>query len=624
MRGLYWLPEHTNWRRALGDAQALPTIEDRRRACVALAGYRMDFLQTRTLDRILLRDFGQAPPPRSPTRPIRLALLGSSTVEHLSPAIRIGGVRRGLWVEVFAADYGLYKQALLDTHSSLYAFRPDTVLFALDARHVTGLASNPRGIVAQLEQMWKLATDAGAALVIQQTAMPIFPTLIGEQEHRYHSSPAALVQRVNALLRERADDCGVSVLAIDARVTRDGLADWHDPALWHHSKQEIHPAVAPIYGDMVARILGAAQGLSAKALVMDLDNTLWGGVIGDDGLEGIKIGQGDALGEAHLGFQAYAKALSARGVLLAVCSKNDEANALAPFAKHPDMALKRDDFTAFLANWDDKATNLRRIAQALNIGLDALVFADDNPFERNLVRRELPMVSTPELPEDPARFAECIADAGYFEALQVTEDDQNRVAQYRANTQRESLLQTSADLDGYLRSLQSVMHWRHFDAVGLSRVTQLINKTNQFNLTTRRRTEVEVAAIMQQPQTLTLQLRLSDRFGDNGIIAAIIATEDPADSRVVHIDTWLMSCRVLGRRVEAASLNLLARLAVERGATTLVGAYRCTAKNSMVRDHYARLGFNEIGARGEETLWALDLKTFKALAAPIEVERDDG
>lgn len=619
-QGLYWLPEHPDWRRELRDAQAAPTSGELWSAYVALANHRIDFLLTRALDRALLRDFGAAPPSGLATRPIRLAVLGSTTVDHLLPAIRVGGIRRGLWIEVFATEYGQYQQALLDDQSSFRRFKPDTVLFTLDARHVSGLAPDAPAIVARLERMWRQAAESGATLVIQQTLAPVFPPLMGEQEHRYPASPAAIVRNVNSLLRERADVAGVQLLSIDARIASDGMQAWYDPSLWHHSKQEIHPAAAPVYGDMVARILGATQGMSAKALVLDLDNTLWGGVIGDDGLEGIKMGQGDALGEAHIEFQRYAKALAARGILLAVCSKNDEANALAPFAKHPDIVLKREDFTVFIANWDDKATNLRRIASKLGIGLDALVFADDNPFERNLVRRELPMVQTPELPDDPSRYAACISDGGYFEAVLVTTEDRDRAAQYLANARRESFQDEASNLDGYLRSLQSTMSWRHFDLAGLARATQLINKTNQFNLTTQRRTEAEVAALMEDADALTLQIRLTDRFGDNGMIAAVIARKDPLDGAALYIDTWLMSCRVLGREVEVATLNLLAKLAVARGASRLVGIYRPTAKNGMVRDHYPRLGFELADAHGDESRWTLDLSAFEPAATHIEVK----
>ncbi len=279
------------------------------------------------------------------------------------------------------------------------------------------------GAIEKLRQMWRLATEACRGQVIQQTVLPMAPALLGSNEHRLPGSQRAMIERLNARLREAAELDGVDILALDDRITQDGLDAWHDPVFWHRAKQEISPIATPLYGDLVARLLAAQQGRSSKCLVLDLDNTLWGGVIGDDGLDGIVLGQGSALGEAFVSFQSYAQELSRRGVILAVCSKNDEANALAPFEKHPDMVLRRSDIACFVANWQDKPANLRAIAQTLNIGLDSLVLADDNPFERNMVRRELPMVGVPELPEDPALYARCVADAGYFEVLRITTEE---------------------------------------------------------------------------------------------------------------------------------------------------------------------------------------------------------
>jgi FkbH-like protein len=297
-------------------------------------------------------------------------------------------------------------------------------------------------------------------------------------------------------------------------------------------------------------------------------------------------------------------------VILAVCSKNDEANALAPFTDHPDMVLKRSDIACFVANWDDKAHNLRRIAAELNIGLDTLVFVDDNPVERALVRRELPEVQVPELPEDPADYAACIADGGYFETLRVTSEDLERGGRYQAGAARAVFQSSTTDLAGYLRSLDLKLDWRPFDRTGLQRIVQLINKTNQFNLTTRRFSEAEVAALLDDPSAVTLQIRVKDAFGDNGMVAVVIAQPAPQRPEDLVIDTWLMSCRVLGRQIEAATLNVLAAQARERAAAALVGVYRPTEKNGMVRDLYERLGFSAAGADGGAELWRLELSAW--------------
>ncbi len=591
---------------------------------MALAGRRLDFVLTNALDEAARHAFPH-PPPDMVGKPIRLALLGSSTMAHLHPAIRVAGLRRGLWIETYENAYGQYRQELSDPDSGLHAFAPTAVLLALDARHLTaGITAGMdqaaadaalREVMAGLRETWATARQVFRCPVIQQTALPVHLPVLGANEHRLPGSRARFITRLNAALREEAGQEGIDLLALDDRAARDGLAAWHDPALWHRSKQEVTPIAAPMYGELVARLLAAKQGRSAKCLVLDLDNTLWGGVVGDDGVEGIVIGQGSALGESYVEFQDYCRELARRGVILAVCSKNDEANALEPFDRHPDMVLKRADIACFVANWSDKAANVRQIAHELNIGLDALVFVDDNPFERNLVRRELPMVAVPEVGEDPTSYAQAIADAGYCEGLSVTEEDRERTVQYHGNRAREALKGTATDLDSYLRGLEMQLHWRRFDRVGLQRVVQLINKSNQFNLTTRRYTESDVLAVMDDPDAFGLQLRLINRFGDNGVIAIVIGRrEDDA----VRIDTWLMSCRVLGRQVEAATLNLIAAEARRLGARRLVGEYVPTPKNAMVRDHYAKLGFTVVETEAQGGSRAiLDLDGFSPASTLI-------
>ena len=339
-------------------------------------------------------------------------------------------------------------------------------------------------------------------------------------------------------------------------------------------------------------------------------------------LRGIVLGEGNAIGEAYKAFQTYARNLARRGVILAVCSKNDESNAKLPFTSHPEMVLKLDDIACFVANWADKATNLRVIASSLNISLDSLVFVDDNPFERNIVRRELPMVMVPELPEDPSLYVRCVADAGYFELAQITEEDFTRSQQYQANLKRQEAMNAATDLKGYLTSLRMKLVYGFFDEVNLVRVTQLINKTNQFNLTTRRYSEDDIRRISATEDSITLSLRLIDEFGDNGIIAVVIAM--PSERRgSLEIDTWLMSCRVLGRQIEQATLNILADQAIKSGAKTLVGKYLPTTKNGMVADHYKSRGFSLLqeAADGAST-WMLDLSQFTPLTHAIEEIRE--
>ena len=631
MTALHWLPPlPDDWRgraRALA-AQPFADPDWLWAQAISLANARLSFVLTNNLDQAVHRGL-QAPPPGLASRRERLALLGSATMGHLVPAIRVGGLRRGIWIDTYENDFGQYWQEVTDPQSALHAFRPSTALVALDAHHLlrgidVGMTSEATcasldEITAQLREIWRLLRQTFGCRVIQQTVLPVHPPLLGSNEHRLKGSRAAFVARLNAVLRPMADEAGVDLLALDDRAARDGLAAWHNPTFWHHAKQEITPAAAPIYGELVARLLAAYQGRSAKCLVLDLDNTLWGGVIGDDGLEGIVIGEGSAAGEAYLAFQHYCQELARRGVILAVCSKNDEVNALEAFERHPEMALKRTDIAAIAINWKDKPANIRAIASELNIGLDALVFVDDNPFERNLVRRELPMVAVPEVGDDPVGFIAALADAGYFEGFNVTDEDRERTGQYQGNRAREALRRSATDLEGYLRGLEMRLVWCRFDRVGLARIVQLINKSNQFNLTTRRYTEAEVEAVMHDPDAFGLQLRLIDRFGDNGVIAIVIGRK--AGDYDLMIDTWLMSCRVMGRQVEEATLDLIAQQARLLGARRLIGEYIPTKKNGMVRDHYAKLGFAVVETTpvgGNHAV--LDLRSFAQRSSFIRIE----
>jgi FkbH-like protein len=626
MPQLRWLPDQPDWRDRL--RRLATSTGDIWPQAVALANARIDFTRTNALDTLVRRRYAEAPPSGIGTQPVRLAVLGSSTTTHLHAAIRVAGLRRAIWIETYEPDYGQYLQELLDPGSALHAFKPTAVLFALDARHITqGLhAALPREAAGQalaeaketLTRAWRAAREAFACPILQQAFVDPFPALLGGNEHRLPGSRAGLIAALNHELRPLADGDGVDIVAVDHAIRADGLAAWYDPALWHRSKQEITPAAAPSYGELVARVIAARQGRSYKCLVLDLDNTLWGGVIGDDGLDGIVIGQGSPLGEGFAELQAYAKELARRGVILAVSSKNDEKNALEPFEKHPEMVLRRGDIAAFRANWTDKAANIRAIAQDLNIGLDSLVFLDDNPVERIQVRDALPMVAVPEVPDDPAMIPHILADAGYFESLAITAEDLQRSAQYQENIAREQHRATASDMESFLRGLEMRMVWRRFDTLGMQRIVQLINKTNQFNLTTRRYTEEDVAAIIADDHSFGLQLRLLDRFGDNGIIAIIIGRM--LEPGVLTIDTWLMSCRVLGRQVEVTTLNLIAATAQAMGARILRGVYVPTAKNGMVRDHYERLGFAVVGRdeAGGSTA-ELDLTSFEPRPTFIDV-----
>ena len=484
----------------------------------------------------------------------------------MPPAIRVAGLRRRLLIDVHSGAYGQYRQELLDPTSALHRFAPQSVLFSLSARDaiagvpVTATAAEVDEMIARfvgdLRSFWRKAREIGNAAVIQQTFVDVTEPLFGGYDRIVPGAPARVVARLNDQLCEAAARDDVLLLDVARASERDGIDAWFDVGRWLQGKLEIAPQAAPLYGDLVARILAAQRGLSKKCLVLDLDNTLWGGVIGDDGLDGIVLGEGSADGEAHLALQHYAKQLKERGVILAVCSKNDAKVAEAVFRDHPEMVLRRSDIAAFLANWDDKALNLKAIAARLNIGVDSLVFVDDNPVERARVRQSLPMVAVPELPDDAAQYVRCLAEAGYFEAVAFTSEDRDRAQQYAANAEREALLGSAESMDEFLRGLNMSVVFGPFTSVDHARVVQLINKTNQFNTTTRRYASEEVAHITSLPEALTLQFRLIDRVGDNGLVSTMILRPTPDDKDVLEIENWVMSCRVFGRELEYEAMNI--------------------------------------------------------------------
>lgn len=604
MEQLAWLPTHSDFTGALKRARLEAGPERRLNQLTDLAGYRRDFVATEKLDRSVAECLKQLGPALSsvPLQHARLAVLSSHTVDHLAPAIRIAGLSRRIALSIHVTGYGLYRQALMDGDQTLSSFAPQFLLLALDAHEVQPglpLDASEADLTASvakwsddLRALWRAGRQCYDAQIIQQTFIETAPPLFGSYEGLVPGSPHAFIERLNDAIRSAARVDGVLLLDLAWLGRQCHGEEIGDPVRWYQAKQLITPQFAPQYGDWVARIAAASLGLSRKCLVLDLDNTIWGGVIGDDGLEGIRLGQGDPLGEAFLDLQRHVAALGKRGIVLAVCSKNDPAVAERAFSEHPEMVLRRSDIACFVANWEDKATNLRRIATELNLGLDSMVFVDDNPAERHIVRRELPSVAVPELPDDVANYAGRLADTGYFEAAAFTSDDLMRSRSYQANAERQAIFERTTDMEGYLKNLSMTLVASAIGPVDLPRASQLINKSNQFNLTTRRHTQTELEHLIADPSVLALCFRLRDRFGDNGLISVILAWPDEQwGESALLIDTWLMSCRVLGRQVEVAALEVVAKEAAVRGAHALIGEYRPTARNGLVAEHYPKLGF---------------------------------
>jgi len=610
-----WLPIAPHFRdnlRAALDARCQTDCLDK---LAFLASFRLGFLETVQLDRALGRLGLKAV---SGFSPIRLAVLADSTVDHLSPAIRVAGLRRRLLIDLHSGAYGQYRQELLDPTSSVHQFAPQAMLFSITAREA--LAAVPLAatagkvdetiarLIGELRALWRRARESYNAAIIQQTFIDVTDPLFGGYDRFVPGAPTRVVARLNEHLCEAAAQDGVLLLDIARATERDGIDAWFDAGRWLQGKLEIAPQAAPLYGDFVARILAAQRGLSKKCLVLDLDNTLWGGVVGDDGLEGIVLGEGSAAGEAYLALQRYAKQLKERGVILAICSKNDAGIVEAVFRGHPEMVLCRSDIAAFLVNWDDKAENLKIIANRLNIGIDSLVFVDDNPVERARIRQSLPMIAVPELPEDVAQYVRCLAEAGYFEAVAFTSEDRHRAEQYAANVEREVLFESAQSMDEFLRGLEMSLVFGPFTTVDHARIVQLVNKTNQFNTTTRRYSSEEIARITNLPSALTLQFRLLDRIGDNGIVSTMILRPTSDGEGVLEIENWVMSCRVFGRQLEFEAMNVVVEAARERGARALVADYIATPKNNVIKTLYPSLGF--VPVNGTVSRWFLNLADY--------------
>ncbi|MBF0194404.1 MAG: HAD family hydrolase [Magnetococcales bacterium] len=559
-------------------------------------------------------------------KPFCLGLVSSATTSLFVPALIASALRFGISLTVVEANYGQVMQEALDPDSPIKQGDLDGVLLALDYKglpfaDVLSNNNKPTSLSSEIKDYINLLidkfSDGGRRVVIVQTIPQPTEGLFGSYDVRMAASMQRQIEALNSYLAELPQESGTVILDVAKLASRVGLDRWHDPIQWNFAKLPFSQRVVPLYCDFVARLLGAIRGKSRKCLVLDLDNTLWGGVIGDDGLEGIKLGQGNAQGEAFLDIQRTALNLRNRGVVLAVCSKNDDNNARLPFRKHPDMILKEEHIAVFLANWNDKASNLEEIARGLNIGLDALVFLDDNPAERAQVREALPQVAVPELPDDPAFYPRTLLSGGYFETIAYTPDDRQRAEQYQANTQRTNLQSSSRNIDDFLQSLAMKAQVSQFDQLGRSRIVQLINKTNQFNLTTRRYTEAEVIAMQNDASIYTMQVRMQDRFGDNGMISVVICR---AHGTVWDIDIWLMSCRVLKRRVEEFVLDQLVTAAKKHGITALQGVWIPSSRNDLVKDHYANLNFKFIRQESCSTYWQLAIDDYKPLNPPIILE----
>jgi FkbH-like protein len=554
----------------------------------------------------------------------RVAVLGFSTTQYYTGVLKGLGKASGFPLVTYEPEYNTVHQTILDDESPLYSFQPDFVVFltAVQAlRNVLlGVGASQRieaaeSEAAQLVSVVRRAAEIpGVTIVVNEFVVP-YERGWGNLTGRIEGSLPNAVRRVNERLRQVAAETeNVFTVDTDYIASWVGKKAWFDERLWFYSKSFCHPEALPHVAGQALDIFLASKGRGMKCLALDLDNVLWGGVVGDDGLEGIRLGElGD--GEAFVQFQTWLKELRARGVILGVCSKNDPEKAHEPFQAHSDMVLREEDISCFIANWADKASNLRELASRLNIGLDSIVFVDDTPFERNLVRELVPDVCVPEMPSDPAEFVPYLESLNLFETTQFSEEDRKRADFYRANVLRDTEQARFTDVSEYLVSLEMEAEFEPFDDLHLPRIAQLVQRTNQFNLTTIRHSPAELKDFSEDPDYFPYYVTLTDRFGENGLISVVIAKRD---GDALDIVTWLMSCRVISRRLEEFVLDQLVEVARDVGAATLRGRYVPTKKNGLVASHYEKLGFALTEAHADgSTDWQLAVDDYAVSDAPI-------
>jgi FkbH-like protein len=560
-----------------------------------------------------------------PLVPFRLVFLRSFTVEPVIPLLRAEAFVRGVDLATNIGEFNAFAQEILDSSSALYKFEPNAAVLAAQTSDVAPDLWSPSAqlspsavpeIVQRVSESFAqwirvFRERSSAAMIVhslEQRACPSAGVLDAQQDN----GQSAAIQQINReLVKIASQHRNVYILDYDGLVARHGRLRWRDQRKWLIARMPVSADHLIYLAREWMRFLVPLSGKTAKVLVTDLDNTLWGGIIGEDGMNGIKLGQ-EYPGAAYQELQRTMLDLARRGILLAVCSKNNPDDAMEALRSHPGMLLKPKDFAAIRINWSDKSQNLHEIATELNLGLDSLAFTDDNPFEREQLRQLLPEVHIIDLPEDPLGYAAAVQDSPLFERLALSEEDQQRTTMYAAQRERahaEHNFQCKEDFFHYLEQEAEVAP---VSPATLARVAQLTQKTNQFNLTTRRFTEQQITEMAARPECQVLSIKVRDRFGDHGLVGVAITKDE---NETCNIDTLLLSCRVIGRTVETALLSQLATRALSRRCKRLCGWFLPTKKNAPARDFYSQHGFELAQQNGNGSLWSFDLSRGK-LAAP--------
>jgi FkbH-like protein len=587
-------------------------------------------LSTYTLDQLLLKRRGLRRQllATEGLKDIRISVLGGTTTSELVDLFELLLLNKGFRPTFYQSEYGrFYEDAVLEPEV-IAAFNPDIVYvhtcsFNIQTRPPVSCTEEelPEYVDAEMNRfraIWKSLDDNVGCQIIQNNfELPPYATL-GNLDAVSAGGMTRFIAELNrSIAAESANNARLLMQDLHAVAARIGMNQWFDPERWYSYKIANTVEGTFAIATSLTALVSAMYGLSRKVLVLDLDNTLWGGVIGDDGVDKILIGRETPVAEAYTAFQEYCLQLRDRGVLLAVCSKNDEDVARSGF-EHPDSILKLEHFSAFKANWKPKHENILAIAQELNLGADSFVFLDDNPAERAIVEAQIPGIAVPDVGNEVAKYQSVIDAGRYFEMVSLAEEDLVRARLYAENSQRAKLEQKFANYGEYLDSLEMTAEIEGFNPTYMERIAQLTNKTNQFNLTTRRYTVAEIEATVVDAAYIGIYGKLTDRFGDNGLISIVLGHVTATD---LHLDLWLMSCRVLKRDMELAMLDGLAERAQQKNVRRLVGYYLPTAKNGMVADHYERLGFSPV-SRDDATgasVWSLDIITYEARSRHIKI-----
>lgn len=544
----------------------------------------------------------------------RIAVLGGSTTHDIIRMLELFLLNYGIEPEFYESEYAQYWQDAMFDNEELVQFHPDLIYIHTTGRNITffpDMEDSLQGIEDKLEAqmnhfrvMWEKLENTYHCPVIQNNFEFPFYRILGNRDSYAPHGKTAFIQRLNMeFARYAAQQEHFYIYDIQYESAAFGLDRWTDPSYWHMYKYAMSMQAIPDFAFHLSHIIKAVFGKNKKAFVLDLDNTLWGGIVGDDGPENLEIGQETSMGQVYQEFQGYLKEHKKIGVLLNVDSKNEEENALAGL-KHPEGILKPEDFIVIKANWLPKSQNLTEIASELNIGRDALVFVDDNPAEREIIRQHVPETAVPEMTDgdqvNPDQFIRILDKNAYFEVVTLSEDDKHRNEMYKANAMRKEQEESFGNYSDFLKSLEMEAVIRGFEPVYYSRIAQLTNKSNQFNLTTKRMTQAEVEQMAQDPGYITLYGKLKDKFGDNGVVSLVIGKKN---GDTLELILWLMSCRVLKRDMEQAMLDTLVWQSRESGIRKLHGYYYKTAKNAMVKDFYGAMGFQKLSEKDGDSEW---------------------